>query len=101
MAERKQQLTRSANPAGEFLRILMKFASSRYTQTGYEEQTLMTVAINDMDYRSYALPCYPLAGQSRELVTQQFEQAVVAEIGDMDYCLQQAPYTLSKWLLAA
>ncbi len=48
-----------------------------------------------------ALPCYPLAGQPRELVTRQFEQAVVAEIGDMDYCLQQAPYTLPKWLLAA
>ncbi|MGL4565938.1 MAG: hypothetical protein ACRCVD_11630 [Halioglobus sp.] len=62
---------------------------------------MMTLAINDMDYRSYALPCYPLAGQPCAVVTRQFEQAVVAEIGDMDYCLQQAPYTLSKWLLAA
>jgi hypothetical protein len=65
------------------------------------EQPLMTIEISDMDYRSYALLCYPIASQPCEIVTRQFEQAVIVEIGDMDYCLPQVPCTLSKWLLAA
>ncbi len=59
MAERKQQPTRSANPAAEFLRNLMVGASACSTQTGYKEQTLMTVEINDMDYRSYGTSLLP------------------------------------------
>jgi hypothetical protein len=61
----------------------------------------MITEIDDMDYRSYALPCYPFEGQQKERIIKQFEDCEVAEILDMDYCLPSAPYNLPKWQLAA
>jgi hypothetical protein len=61
----------------------------------------MIIEIDDIDYRSYALPCYPFEGQQGESLIEQLESRVVAEISDMDYCLASAPYNLPKWQLAA
>ena len=61
----------------------------------------MVIEISDMDYRSYAFPCYPFDRQREQSIIKEFEKSVVVEISDKDYDLLVFPSHLSEWQLAA
>ena len=57
--------------------------------------------ITDTDYRSYALPCYPLGAQDLEKFIRDLESRVVVEICDRDNHLPEFPYCLFDMQRAA
>ena len=61
----------------------------------------MVMEISDTDYRSYALPCYPIGAQELEKFIKDLESRVVVEISDKDYHLPEFPYCLFDVQLAA
>ena len=57
--------------------------------------------INDIDYRSHSLPCYPFEGQLLAKLIDELETYVVMEISDKDYGLQSSTSDLVDERLAA
>ena len=57
--------------------------------------------INDIDYRSHSLPCYPFEGQLLAKLINELETYVVMEISDKDYGSQSSTSDLVDEALAA